>query len=115
VAGEVGDEPAAVVAELLVDTRARVIGILCLAGERGAPAERMHRMRRAVRRDVGLPAGEPVYVVATVERQVSEHVVERAVLEHQHDYVLDLLKILHARVNAHRCHACRGRRWLDGK
>ena len=40
-------------------------------------------------------------VAPALERQVSEHVIKRAVLEHQHDDVVDLLQIGHARVLSH--------------
>jgi hypothetical protein len=42
---------------------------------------------------VGHPRSKAIYVVAsTLEREVTEHVIERAVLQHQYDDVLDPLE-----------------------
>ena len=93
---EVGDEAAHVVADLLGDARAAVAGILVLR-ERCplevpdlvvlAPIDVRHARLQPV--DVGPPR---------FERQIPEHVVERPVLEHEHDDVVDLAEVGEGRV-----------------
>jgi hypothetical protein len=93
---EVGDESAHVPAHLLGDAGAAVARILVLRQRRPlevanlvrlAAVDVCHARLQAV--DVG-PAG--------LDRQVAEHVVERAVLEHEHDDVVDLAEVLKGRV-----------------
>jgi hypothetical protein len=62
---------------------------------------------------VGELCPQPVDVVAApLERQIPEHVVKRAVLEHQDDDVVDLLQIGDADVLSHHT-SRRHRRRLD--
>jgi hypothetical protein len=89
---EVRDEAAAVVRQLLVDAPAGVARVLRLLHRR--PRRRVHvvgltavlvahRERRAL--DVG---------AALLDRQEAEHVVERPVLHHQDDDVVDLAEVV---------------------
>jgi hypothetical protein len=75
-----------------------VIRVLGLAAEL-SPLEMMNRVRRAIGRvDVALSPAQAVEVRASSlaerlgQREVAEHVVERAVLEHHDDDVLDAVK-----------------------
>ena len=79
--------------DLPIDRRRRVLGIPTLIGE----------VRRAEMVDRVAPAPEVVshpwpktinLVAATLEREVTEHVIEGAILQHQHDDVLDPLKTI---------------------
>ena len=89
---EVLDEAARVALQLLVDAVGRVARVVGLVERR--PLELVHRVRLA-----GVlvlhPGLQAVDVVApALEAQVAEHVVEGAVLEHEHDEVLDLREVL---------------------
>jgi hypothetical protein len=89
--GEARDEPVHLpAADLLIDGSARVIGIL---------GRCELRARQVMDGIVDAPVAvlelglQPVDVGATGEREVAEHVVEGAVLEHQDDDVLDLVQV----------------------
>jgi hypothetical protein len=84
-------------ADLQVDAPGGVIGVI--GNRRGL--EMADRVAAPVV-VVGELLPQPVDVAApTLQRQVSEHVIKRAVLQHQHDDVVDLLQIGHARVFSH--------------
>ena len=89
----VGDEPGVAASQLLVHARARVARILLL-GERGG-VEPVDLVRAALVL-VAHTGPQPVDVLAAAhEAEVSEHVVEGAVLHHEHDEVLDSRERLH--------------------
>ena len=109
---EVRDEAAGVARELLVHAPARVARVLRLGhrrprrrvdGERLAAIVVLHRERRPL--DVG---------ASLLDRQEAEHVVERPVLHHQDDDVVDLAEVLvglgHACASRLDCAAVRIRR-----
>ena len=98
-------------ADLKVGLSGGVIGIPVGIGDvRGRRVR--DRILLAVRRvrHLGL---EAVDVVAAVfEREVPEHVVERPVLQHQHDDVLDLVQTAALFRLAHRLHAPLTQSWM---
>jgi hypothetical protein len=49
--------------------------------------------------EIGLQAID--VATSTLEREVSEDVIERTVLEHQHDHVVDLLEVCVAGLLSH--------------
>lgn len=77
------------VADLQVDRPAGVVGIVRYRGV----VEMMDRIfSPAVL--VGELRSQAIHVpAARLEREVSKHVIERPVLEHQHDYVIDLPEV----------------------
>jgi len=86
----VGGEAAVPARELLVHARARVARVLLLCEGRPLEPEDGVRatvvlVRHAVAQAVDV---EPVLL----EVEVAKHVVERAVLEHEHDHVLDVVE-----------------------
>ena len=88
----VADEAGALVLQLLVDAPARVAWILRLheLGARGG----MDAVRLAPVLVLHLEGWTLDVVAMLLDRQEAEHVIERAVLQHQDDDVVDLLKVL---------------------
>ena len=108
-ADEVLDEPAVAVRELLGDRGRPVLGVEALVErlprpvERGlAGPERKHRDPLPAVVLVPLVAVQPVHVRQPVALQVAEHVVERSVLHHQDDDVVDLPQVRESSVRAQR-------------
>jgi hypothetical protein len=78
-------------ADLQVDRAGGVIGII---GDRRA-AQMVHGIAAPVVL-VGELRTQAIDIAAgTLKRQISEHVIKRAVFEHQHDDVVDLLQVGH--------------------
>ena len=79
--------------DLPIDRRRRVLRIPALVGE-VRRAEMVNRVAPAAE-VVSHPCPKTINLLAvTLERQVAEHVVEGAILQHQHDDVLDALKAI---------------------
>ena len=93
---EVGDEAAHVVRDLLGDAGAAVAGILVLRERGPLQVPDLVRLALVAVRHARLQAvdvGPPRF-----EAEVPEHVVERPVLEHEHDDVVDLAEVGEGRV-----------------
>ena len=109
---EVRDEAAAVVGELLVHAPTRVARVLRLGHRRSR--RRMNVERLAAILVLHRRRGPLDVFAALVDREEAEHVVERPVLHHQDDDVVDLAEVVvglgHARTRGADCAAVRIRR-----
>jgi len=88
---KVGDEAAHVVRDLLGDAGAAVAWVLVLRQGRTLEVPNLVALALVAVRHARLQAVD--VRAGALEAEVAEHVVERAVLEHEDDDVLDLLQV----------------------
>ena len=110
--GEVRDEAVhRAAADLQVDRGGRVIGII---GNRRA-VEMVDGIAAPVVLVGELPAQTIDIAAGALKREIAEHVIKRAILEHQDDDVLDLLQVGHPPPSGTTLSACRpAQLTLDG-